>query len=72
MLLAPECYKCHRTNIGMLSVYTIGTYYMCEDCTRQHEQDTGQVGVFFYLCGLRFMSREEYEALPNVEENSND
>jgi len=71
MLPVPECYKCRRTNVRMLSVYTAGTYYMCEDCIRQHEQDTGQVGVFFLLGGLRFMSREEYEVLPNVEENSN-
>lgn len=67
MSIIPECYKCHRTNVVLASIYAAGQYWMCDDCIRTYENETKTIAVFFNLGGLKFLSREEYDALEKPE-----
>lgn len=65
MLLKPECYKCHRNNVLLVSLRAPGIYFICDDCIKEEETEDGKVAVLSYSHGLMFVSQEEAARLTN-------
>ena len=59
MLPEPECYKCHRNDVLLVSVRAPGTWFICDDCIKEEEAKDGKVAVLSYSHGLMFVSQEE-------------
>ena len=61
--MGAECYRCHRSDVRLVSLNAFGVFWMCADCIREEEKRIGKKGVIFNSCGLDFLTPEEYENL---------